>query len=1366
VGGKTSTSSATVDIPPQVLAQYNAVNAAATQTASNPFQTYGGEFVAPVNQTQAAGIANTTAAANEAQPYYGAATGVLGAAQAGVNPINQYAENATASSSQPLSGADINRYLSPYLNDVLQSTAGVLNQNNQQQQAGQLGDAIMSGAFGGDRTGIAAANLEEQQNLANAQIYSGIANQGYQSALTTAQGQQQVGLAGAQQLAGIGQTAYGEGANTASGLASLGSGAQGAALTGANAQIAAGTVEQQTAQAQDTAQYNQFLQEQSYPFQVDQFLANIAEGTGSLSGSATITQQPGGFFSDKRLKRDIQKIGKTFDGQDIVSYKMGSDERTHIGLIAQDVEKKHPQAVGVAGGFKTVDYGKATERAANQGHFCAGGVVPIRQRRDAGGGVYDLTDVLNAQRQMYGTAGGNQQRNINTGSSGGHSLPVANAPPAAPPQSGMSQVGQGMQLVNQGHKLYKSFNTPASTATTPSGVAGTELPEGEGIGDASASSMASAPLPTVDAGLGSSAAPAAADAAATGAASGAAAGAASGAAGAGSGALVAGGADAAAADAAAALAAEYAAADVGAAAVMAAKRGGKVRKGFDLGGSPYTAPGEDAQGNLDIPDQPNTNTLKAAPAAGKQPTGLQTMMYMGDPNNTSSLMGSMFSNQALATGGVAGGSSDEISEVPPTSKQDVRDGLKHYMLNGNRYRVSPDGRYVETKLEYGGNRPYSVWAPSSTAEGQRVRQHHLSKRSGLATGGIARIGYADGGDPMDPESDAPVEAPSTDTQPDASAPAPSAGTGVASGSASGPSWWDRNKGWVLPVVRGVGAMGTAKTVHPGVALAAGLEAGAEAYTPTQEGLAKAAQTTAVTQGDVLQNKLTQMKLDAIDRWTNQRDTSAASGVVGSAPAGSASSPVPSASGVAAQAPQPQAAPVPTLGGGTGAAPPASVQDPRAAAAQAAQTDRQRFYVPPILPNEAQAMHVARGAAWATGSNQPVDDQQFKIDARVTAARSANANTAQGEADQLYATATNPNVDQATRDRATALYASKFPWTGDKLDNVAGALRDSRTGQPPIGTLAQALTPEQLAAGWGIDHDENGVPWAVNRINQQRVPLSSMSSSPSSSATPATPATPAKPVSNGAAGGIDYLPGVNFSALPRTAATSGYATKTTQNLPEKTEEYRTAKLADASEAAEQDARTRSVVKAAQNELAKIPARAVGPGSDIYNGFQKLYTAVSGSAPDALVDEQALDKYLNQVGAQNVRSLLQGQKITNQEMMMFMSRGTPNIAQPIATLKNLVNYLDADTDYDRRLQNTKIQALTTGADPWKLSGVIENIPGASRAEYVQGRLGFSPGFTPKQRAGAAATGSAPPAAIAYLQQHPEAAPQFRAKYGYLP
>ena len=402
-GGKGGQSTSTVTIPPEVLARYNSVNATAQQVAATPFQSYTGQFVAPLSATQQAGVANTNTAANQAQPYYSGATNQLLSAQSSYQPYQTGATMAALGAAGPVNAQALNigEYLSPYLGTVLGSTAALLNQNNQQAQAGQLGTAIKSGAFGGDRAGIAAANLAQQQNLANANIYSGIANQGFTSALGAAQQQQGVQLSADQAnraallsasgaLQSLGQQGYNVGANTATTLAGLGSGAQSAALQGAQAQLAAGQVEQQTAQAEDTAQYNQFLQQQSYPFQVAQFLANIAEGTGSLSGSTTSTNTvQNGIFSDRRLKEDVKPIGKTFDGQTIYSYRYKGEKHAEIGLMAQEVEKKHPEAVGLAGGYKTVRYDKATDDAAERGHFASGGLVPANDNRGhfAGGGL-------------------------------------------------------------------------------------------------------------------------------------------------------------------------------------------------------------------------------------------------------------------------------------------------------------------------------------------------------------------------------------------------------------------------------------------------------------------------------------------------------------------------------------------------------------------------------------------------------------------------------------------------------------------------------------------------------------------------------------------------------------------------------------------------------------------------------------------------------------------------------------------------------------------------------------------------------------------------------------------------------------------
>src|SRR6185436_10086339 len=86
-GGREGTTyqSSQVSIPPEVLARYNAVNARAETAATQPFTPYGGEFVAPVNQTQLAGIDTISNASNQTPGYFnaatGALTGALGAAQ-------------------------------------------------------------------------------------------------------------------------------------------------------------------------------------------------------------------------------------------------------------------------------------------------------------------------------------------------------------------------------------------------------------------------------------------------------------------------------------------------------------------------------------------------------------------------------------------------------------------------------------------------------------------------------------------------------------------------------------------------------------------------------------------------------------------------------------------------------------------------------------------------------------------------------------------------------------------------------------------------------------------------------------------------------------------------------------------------------------------------------------------------------------------------------------------------------------------------------------------------------------------------------------------------------------------------------------
>lgn len=65
-------------------------------------------------------------------------------------------------------------------------------------------------------------------------------------------------------------------------------------------------------------------------------------------------------FSDRRLKQDVRRIGTADNGLPIYAFAYRNDpNRTHIGFMADDVEKVHPEAVGEFMGAKIVDYGKA-----------------------------------------------------------------------------------------------------------------------------------------------------------------------------------------------------------------------------------------------------------------------------------------------------------------------------------------------------------------------------------------------------------------------------------------------------------------------------------------------------------------------------------------------------------------------------------------------------------------------------------------------------------------------------------------------------------------------------------------------------------------------------------------------------------------------------------------------------------------------------------------------------------------------------------------------------------------------------------------------------------------------------------------------
>lgn len=249
-----------------------------TPDTAASYSNYNAGLLAPLTPNQAQAGQSIAGLQGYTAPNFGAATGLAAAA---ANPLQM----------QQFSQGAVNQYMNPYMNDVVNSAVANINQTNAQQQQQVLGNAIQRGAFGGDRAGIAQAELARQQGLANNATIANLLGQGYSQAQQQFNQQQQTDLATQLQN----RTLM---ANAANNLANLGTQGQQAALQQAQAQYGYGTAEQQQQQAGLSTAYQQYLNQQMYPYQQLGWYGQLASGTApSLGGTSTITSPTYGIGS-------------------------------------------------------------------------------------------------------------------------------------------------------------------------------------------------------------------------------------------------------------------------------------------------------------------------------------------------------------------------------------------------------------------------------------------------------------------------------------------------------------------------------------------------------------------------------------------------------------------------------------------------------------------------------------------------------------------------------------------------------------------------------------------------------------------------------------------------------------------------------------------------------------------------------------------------------------------------------------------------------------------------------------------------------------------------------------------------------------
>lgn len=352
-------------------AAQNAVGRATT-ASYKPFQAYTGEKVAPLtaNQNDAFGLIKSIAGSSN--PYL-----------SDIESLYQNFQTPTAVTPASMLGGGktvgnttIQDYMSPYIMAALQPQLEDLARSGVAQRKGLDASATMDGAFGDARSGVALAEQLRNEMLGRA----GVVGQGYDRAFNTA-----AGLRGQD----ITNDINAQRGNIADNLQRIISG--GAALkdldtsqvnrglTTADALAKAGGVEQQTNQAKDTADMQEFLRQQGWDQQQISWLTSVLAGTPHGSTSTAVEEKPnnsgwgmvgslvGSIISDRRLKTDISVIGATLDGLPIYRFKYIGNDVWQIGLMADDVEATTPEAVFDLGGIKSVDYGLATQAAADMG---------------------------------------------------------------------------------------------------------------------------------------------------------------------------------------------------------------------------------------------------------------------------------------------------------------------------------------------------------------------------------------------------------------------------------------------------------------------------------------------------------------------------------------------------------------------------------------------------------------------------------------------------------------------------------------------------------------------------------------------------------------------------------------------------------------------------------------------------------------------------------------------------------------------------------------------------------------------------------------------------------------------------------------
>ena len=365
---QTTTQTTKVELPDWVNNAAQSNYAQAQQASQNLAGPYQGQRVADMTSGQLANINALQNNVGSTQPVYNAALGITGNA---ANYAPTQVQGADIASNLP-------QFMNPYIQNVINPTLSVLDQNRQI-ALNQIGDqAARAGAFGGSRQGVQEGVTNAQYGMQGAQLAGQLYNQAVPIVLGAAQQQaqlqQQANLANQAanyQAANLGLAAGGQ-------LGNLATQGQAANIAGIQAAMAGQAQLQAQQQAQLAAQQQLYGEQANMPLQQLQVLQSALSNSPYGNTTTGITVAPGpssnpwmqglglgmmglSFLSDRTEKTDIKKVGKDDEtGLDLYAYRYKGDPKTYpkvVGPMAQDIAKKFPDQVREVGGKLSVNLG-------------------------------------------------------------------------------------------------------------------------------------------------------------------------------------------------------------------------------------------------------------------------------------------------------------------------------------------------------------------------------------------------------------------------------------------------------------------------------------------------------------------------------------------------------------------------------------------------------------------------------------------------------------------------------------------------------------------------------------------------------------------------------------------------------------------------------------------------------------------------------------------------------------------------------------------------------------------------------------------------------------------------------------------------